>query len=146
MNWNNGNCPVSLDLIPEIEEKLQFSILVLNIDELPILGSAGYIYDSLLYKGGCIKGDRQMWLLFDDGHFNVIIDIKAFLGVREFCSRCLRCFNAHDKSKEQLEKHECAASEEGLTERPEDLRKDRSQKGDKVTKVSNPKILKESAH
>ena len=85
-----------------IEEKLQFSILVLNIHELPILGKAGYIYDSLLYKGDCVKGDRQMWLLFDDGHFSVITDIKAFLCVREFCSRCLRCFNDCHKDKERL--------------------------------------------
>ena len=117
--WNNGDCPVSLEQLPDIEEKLGFSILVLNIHELPILGKTGYIYDSLLYKSDCVQGDKQMWLLYDDGHYNVISDIKAFLAVREFCHRCMKCFKNDHNDKEQLAKHECAAAASGLTDRPQ---------------------------
>ncbi len=137
MKWN---VPVSFDELPAVEEKLQGSILVLNLYELPVLGTCNNIYDSIMYKSDCIRGDKQFWLLYDShsSHYHAINNIKGFMGVREFCHRCMQCFNSSSKTdKANLEKHTCTATEQGLTQRPEKAKPKRKE---------NAKILKDSAH
>jgi hypothetical protein len=59
MEWDK---PVSLDMIPEIDEAIEKQIFILNIDELPILGASINIYDSLTYKSD-YNSNGQIWLL-----------------------------------------------------------------------------------
>ena len=55
-----------------------------------------YIYNTLLYKSEKRGATTQFWFLYeetDNGHYNAITDIKAFMGVKFYCSKCLSCFN-----------------------------------------------------
>jgi hypothetical protein len=70
---------------------------------IPILGSHEInLWETLMYKTPN-KNKAQHWLLFDNNHYHVIMDIKAFLGVKHICHSC---FKMH-KSDEVFEKHKC---------------------------------------
>ena len=104
LDWDEK---VAIEDIPLIEEALnkegdeQFQYCVLNIEELPHFNHTGSIIDSLMYKG--LNAPTKIWLLFDHGHYHAISDIKKFLGVEAFCSKCFKGFY---KSL-QVEKHDC---------------------------------------
>ena len=104
LDWDAN---VAIEDIPLIEEAInkegdeQFQYCVLNIEELPHFNHTGSIIDSLMYKG--LNAPTKIWLLFDHGHYHAISDIKKFLGVEAFCSKCFKGFY---KSL-QVEKHDC---------------------------------------
>jgi hypothetical protein len=100
MIWNN---PVAFTDIHKIEEKLNINIMILNIDELPILKCCNSIHGSLMYYNQEIKGTDQYWLLFDEDHYHSINNIRGFLAVDYFCKKCLKGFRTYKQYKE----HEC---------------------------------------
>ena len=57
-----------------------------------------------MYKG--IDAVNEVWLLYDNGHFHAITDIKKFLNVDVFCTNCFGSF----PKKEQAEGHDCTSS------------------------------------
>ncbi len=70
-----------------------------------MLGSSiSLLMNCLMYKS-LNRGKEQHYLLYDEdkGHYDCITDIKKFLGVREFCSQCLRGFS----TKASYENHVC---------------------------------------
>ena len=71
---------------------------------MPILGGNVNIFNSLLYKSDN-RDTLTHYLLYDSEkvHYNLITDIKAFLGVRCFCNKCLKGFG----NKSDYEKHNC---------------------------------------
>ena len=93
MNWDN---PVAIEDIPLVEEAVnkegneKYQYCVLNVDELPQMNHTGSIIDSLMYKGK--DAPNKIWLLYDNGHFHTITDIKQFLGVKAFCCKCCNGF------------------------------------------------------
>ena len=74
---------------------------------MPILGGNVNIFNSLLYKSDN-RDTMTHDLLYDSEkvHYNAITDIKAFLGVRCFCNKCLKGFS----NKNNYEKHQCDTS------------------------------------
>lgn len=104
MAWDSQ---VSIEDIAKVEQAInkrdavQYQFCVLNIDELPKFQHTGSILDSLMYKG--VEAPNKIWLLYDNGHYHVITDIKKFLGVEAFCPKC---FKALYKTS-QVKNHEC---------------------------------------
>ena len=62
-------------------------------------------------------------------HYNCITDIRAFLGVREFCFNCLQGF-----SNKTFECHECAKSPKKKTTNPKHQGKMLEELGHYLTK------------
>ena len=97
---------VSFLHIPLVEEKYNCNIYVLDKYNIPMLGST-----ISLLMGNCImyksqnRNKNQYFLLYDEvnQHYDCIIDIKKFMGVREFCYRCLKGFT----HKSCHENHKC---------------------------------------
>ena len=95
LEWNR---PVGFDDIQTVEEKLQCHILVLDIEQLPILSTTSNIYNSLMYKNNTsrkcctLNTCNQYWLLHDNNHYHSINNIKAFLAVDYFCPHCFQGF------------------------------------------------------
>ena len=97
---------VSFLYIPLVEEKYNCNIYVLDKYNIPMLGST-----ISLLMGNCImyksqnRNKNQYFLLYDEvnQHYDCIIDIKKFMGVREFCYRCLKGFT----HKSCHENHKC---------------------------------------
>jgi len=100
LEWNK---PVSFDEIPLVEEKLICSIMILDIDNIPILNTTSKIYNSLMYKNSYVKSSTQYWLLHDSDHYHSINNIRGFLAVDYFCHQCLQGFN----NKKAFDTHEC---------------------------------------
>ena len=124
-DWDNK---VSFLHIPLVEEKFNCNIYIINVNEIPMLGSSiSLMMNCFMYKS-LNRGNEQYYLLYDDEkqHYDCITDIKQFLGLREFCHKCLRGF--HDKTT--YENHAC---EECL-------------KPKKVNKKNATKLLKDLAH
>lgn len=86
------------------EDHDQYQFCVSDADNLPHHGRRGCMIDRLMYKG--IDAVNKEWLLYDNGHFFAITDIKQFLGVDVFCSNCFGCF----PKAEQAEGHDCTCS------------------------------------
>ena len=84
---------VSIDQIREIEEQNQgLNVFVLDANNIPLLNTTINLANSLLYKSDYNEENTQCWLLFNNGHFDVITNIEAFLAVRHLCRRCLKTF------------------------------------------------------
>ena len=75
----------------------------MDIDNLPILKSTSSIYNSLMYKNNKIKSTVQYWLLFDNGHYHTINNIKGFIAVKYFCPKCLNGF----QHQTTFDEHKC---------------------------------------
>ena len=96
---------VSFLQIPLVEEKYNCSIYVLDKYNTPMLGST-----ISLLTGNCImyksqNRNKNQYLLLNDEvkqHYDCIIDIQKFMGVREFCY-CLKGFT----HKSGHENHKC---------------------------------------
>jgi hypothetical protein len=106
---NKSKCrwdkPVSLLEIPLVEETYNCNIYLIDIHNLPMLGKTiSLLLNCLLYKSED-RNSHKYFLLFDTEkqHYHCITDIKKFLGVREFCYKCLKGFYR----KSSFEIHEC---------------------------------------
>jgi hypothetical protein len=91
LQWDT---PVRLDSIIFVEKTYNININVIELQNLPILGGNVNIFNSLLYKSDN-RDTITHYLLYDSEkvHYNAITDIKAFLGVRCFCNKCLKGFS-----------------------------------------------------
>ena len=99
LKWDE---PVSFIHIPLIEEALKINVYVINLNDVPQLGSAINLWDCLMYKSPDQNTEKH-WLLFDVNHYDVITKISAFMAVRHVCSSCFKCF----LHKKDFENHEC---------------------------------------
>jgi hypothetical protein len=101
LQWDT---PMRIDNIIFVEKTYNININVIELQNLPSLGGNVNIFNSLLYKSDN-RDTMTHYLLYDSEkeHYNAITDIKAFLGVRCFCDKCLKGFS----NKADYEKHEC---------------------------------------
>ena len=81
---------------------------IIGIDQIPLLGDTCNIYNTLLFKSEKKNATQQFWFLYEEkddgtGHFHAITNIKGFMGVPYFCTKCLSCFN----HKKAMDKHVC---------------------------------------
>ena len=106
LEWNKA---VTFNEIPKIEKAIDANILILDMVKIPMLNSTIGIYETLMYKNDEVKSDTQFWLLHDDDHYHSINNIKGFLAIEYFCSKCLHGFH----NKKSFEKHECCQEDEG---------------------------------
>ncbi len=104
LEWNK---PVSFDEIPKIEKVIDANILILNMENIPMLNSQIGIYQTLMYKNDEVKSKQQFWLLHDSDHYHSINNIRKFLAIDHFCTECLHGFH-HRKA---FEKHVCCAED-----------------------------------
>ncbi len=90
--------------IPLVEEVMKTNIYLIDLDNLPILGSAINLWDCLSYKS-MDRGTARHWLLMDGKHYHVINNITGFLAVRGMCEKCFKCFyHAKDSEKKKKKK------------------------------------------
>ena len=86
---------VSFLQIPLVEEKYNCTIYVFDKYNIPMLGLTISLLMSncVMYKSQN-KNKNQYFLLYDEikQHYDCIIDIKKFMGVRELCYHCLKGF------------------------------------------------------
>ena len=79
--------PVSLLVLPLVEEKLNCNIYILDVYNIPMLGSTISLMmgDALMYKSEN-RSSQRYFLLYDGvkQHYDCMTDIKKFLGVRGF--------------------------------------------------------------
>jgi len=95
---------VSFLEIPLVEEALNCNICIMNMDNIPVLGSKIDVWNTLMYRSES-RGNEVFWLLFDKNHYHAITNIKGFLSVDHFCNTCFKCF----WRTAQFEGHECSA-------------------------------------
>ena len=100
LQWDE---PVSFEHIPLVEQALNINIYIIDMENIPVLGSAINIWDVLMYRNED-KHTEKHWLLYDDNHYHVINNITAFCGVRQFCDKCFKCF-VHNK---EFDNHDCS--------------------------------------
>ena len=101
--------PVSLLVLPLVEEKLNCNIYILDAYNIRMLGSTISLMmgDALMYKSE--NRNSQHYILLYDGvkqHYDCITDIKKFLGVRGFCYGCFSGFT----DKPTFDQHQCEES------------------------------------
>ena len=100
------NVPVSFLQIPLVEQKYNCNIYILDVYNIPMLGSTISLLfgECLLYKSEN-RHSEKYYILYDEvkQHYDIITDIKKFMGVREFCCNCMKCFT----HKSQYESHKC---------------------------------------
>ena len=108
--WDNK---VSFLDLPLIEEALNCNIYVLDLNNIPVLGSKIDVWNMLMYKSPRREISSQYWLLFDEDHYHSITNIRGFLAADHFCHKCFQCF----KHKETFEKHECKLTGEKTKKR-----------------------------
>ena len=102
---------VSFDQIIEIEEQYKgLNIYVLDVNNLPLLNTTIHLATALLYKSEYSEDNIQCWLLYNNGHFDVITKIEAFLAVRHLCNRCLKTF----LHKDDFTCHECLNADDSV--------------------------------
>lgn len=99
MKWDEV---VNFLQIPLIEEALDCNIYIIDMDNIPILGSKIDVWNMLMYKAEN-RGKEHYWLLFDNSHYHAITNIKGFLSVEYFCNTCFQCF----WRKAQFDSHDC---------------------------------------
>ena len=132
------NAPVAIEDIPLVEEAInkegneKYQYYVLNIDELPQMKHTGSILDSLMYKGA--EAPNKIWLLYDNGHFHTITDIKKFLRVEAFCCKCCQGFY----KASQATNHVCTAHDHN------DSNTQRQKK--RQSKIKTARFPKDKAH
>ena len=85
---------VNVESIPSIIQQLcgaseidYFNIAILYINHLPAFGSTIDINPSIIYQTK-FKADTCYYILLDNNLFSPITDIKKFLNVESFCSKC----------------------------------------------------------
>ena len=73
LNWGD---PVSMLSLPIVETMLDCNVYVLNIDNIPILGSTIKLWNCLIYKSEN-KNKEHYFLLYDEvnKHYDCITDI-----------------------------------------------------------------------
>ena len=104
-NWGES---VSFEMIMYFEQALNANIYVMDIEQITLLGDTCNIYNKLLYKSEKRGATQQFWFLYEEnedgsGHFHAITNIKGFMGVEYYCSKCLGCFH----HKTAYDKHVC---------------------------------------
>ena len=98
---------VSFEDIHTVERKLQIRILILDMEQIPILKTTSSIYNSLMYMSKNHKFTETYWLLHDVDHYHSINNIKGFLAIEYFCSECLHGFHI----KQTFERHSCGETD-----------------------------------
>jgi hypothetical protein len=101
-NWDSE---VSFLQIPLVEETYNCNIYIIDENNIPMLGcTISLLLNCLMYKSEN-KHNQHYFLLYNEKqkHYNCITDIKKFMGVREFCYKCLNGFT----HKDAYEKHVC---------------------------------------
>lgn len=106
LEWNK---PVSFDEIPMVEKKINCNIMILDMENIPILKTTSNIYNTLMYKNSHVKSCNQYWLLHDTDHYHAINNIKGFLAIDYFCHECLHGFH----HKKAYDEHACQECEDG---------------------------------
>ena len=119
---------VSFEDIHTVELKLQVRILILDMEQIPILKTTSSIYNSLMYMNKNHKFTATYWLLHDIDHYHSINNIKGFLAIEYFCSECLHGFHI----KQTFEGHSCC--------------EDAGTKRRKIVQNKNKRIGKDLAH
>ncbi len=84
------------------KNQIKFDLVILDGDALPHFGCTGDISRSIKHRT-YNNADIYFYILFDEGHFSPILDIKQFLNVRAFCPKCMCTFH----HLEGFEKHDC---------------------------------------
>jgi hypothetical protein len=84
---------VSFEDIHRVELKLKVRILILDMEQIPILNTTSSIYNSLMYMDSSHKFNATYWLLHDKDHYHSINNIKGFLAIDYFCHECLHGFH-----------------------------------------------------
>ena len=107
LEWNK---PVSFDEIHIVEEMLNVNIMVVDIEQIPVLNTTSRIYNSLMYKNSSIKSPTKYWLLHDADHYHSINNIERFLAVDYFCPCCLQGFT----NKKGFDSHVCNDCDDGV--------------------------------
>ena len=107
MEWDK---PVSFDDIPKVEEKLKVHIMILDIDNIPVLKTTTNLYHSLMYKNDTVRSSTQYYLLYDNNHYHSINNIKGFLAVEYFCPCCLHGYH----NKKSFDTHICNDCDDGV--------------------------------
>ena len=67
--------------IPQIEEALDCNIYIVDMDNIPILGSKIDVWNVLMYKTDDRKKEKY-WVLFYNGHYHAITNIKGFFSCK----------------------------------------------------------------
>ena len=116
LKWDE---PVSFIHLPLIEEALNITIYIINLNDIPQLGTAINLWDCLMYKSGNNQNEKH-WLLFDEDHYNVITKIAAFMAVRHVCNSCLKCF----LHKAEFENHDCTKIQNSRNDKNKVILKD----------------------
>ena len=95
---------ISLPTIGIVEQALDINIYVINLSNIPILGSSINIWDVLIYKSDD-RGREKYFLLYDDiaEHFDAITNIKACMACDHFCFKCFKTFT----DTTAFDNHEC---------------------------------------
>ena len=89
-------------------KKTIFNIVILDIDDLLVFNTTTNITQSILYQTLYVSTEC-FYLLYDNNNYSPILDIKKFLNVRGFCTKCQHAFTHADGMKqhvcEELEDH-----------------------------------------
>ena len=113
MEWDK---PVAINEIENVESILQCSILVFDIDNLPVLNTTNNVYNSLMYKSEFNADYKQCHLLYDNEHYHCITNARGFLATYYYCPKCCSCFN----HKTDLTKHCCSESKDTNKQKPKE--------------------------
>jgi hypothetical protein len=80
------------------------TFMLLDLNKIPMLGSNINLWNCLMYRSEN-RHKKHYFLLYDDvnQHYDCITNIKAFLGCKCFCFKCLRSFT----NNETYDNHTC---------------------------------------
>ena len=129
---------VNVESIPAIVKQICesnnidfFNIAILDINNLPAFGSTIDINQSIIYQTP-FKTEICYYILLDNNHFSPITDIKKFLNVRCFCSKCQKSF-VNPKS---FIDHDCDVNNDNIEQESDDDNSDDSDSDDNEKKVN----------
>lgn len=88
--------------IPIIEDALECNVIVVDIDNMPEQGSNIVLNNSLMYKS-LNKNTTSCYLLYDNGHYSFLNNIRGLLACKRFCHNCMKSFT----DTKTFENHEC---------------------------------------
>jgi hypothetical protein len=126
-DWDKA---VSFLQVPLFEEKFNCNIYILDVRNIPMLGSSvSLMMGEVLMCKSESRNSQQYFLLYDEvkQHYDCITDIKQFLGVRCFCYGCMKGFSR----KSIYDEHKCGENET---------------KRKKVDKRNEGRLLKDLSH
>ena len=98
----SDDMPDIISQINSVNMNKHFNIVILDIDNLPAFSTTTNITPSIRFKTH-FKANECYYLLLDNHHYSPILNIKQFLNVRGFCSKCQYAYTDTDSFK----KHEC---------------------------------------